>query len=42
MPGLGIQFQGAITVEQFLHRQGVIHPRAVPWENAGLLSLSRH
>jgi hypothetical protein len=36
MSGRGIQVQGAITVEQFLHRHGVIHPGAVPWENAGL------
>jgi hypothetical protein len=35
MSGRGIQVQGAVTVEQFLHRQGVIHAGAVPWENAG-------
>ena len=33
MPGLGIQLQGAITVEQFLHRHGVIHPGTVAREN---------
>ena len=36
MPGRGIQLQGAITVEQFLHRHGVIHPGAVARENTGL------
>ncbi len=36
MPGLGIQLQGAITVEQSLHRHGVIHPGAAARENAGL------
>jgi hypothetical protein len=35
MSGLGIQMQGTVTVEQFLHRHGVIHAGAVPWENAG-------
>ncbi len=34
--GRGIQVQGAITVEQFLHCHGVIHPGAIAWENAGL------
>jgi hypothetical protein len=34
MPGGGIQLQGAITVEQSLHRHGDIHPGAVAWENA--------
>ncbi len=36
MSGLGIQMQGTVTVKQFLHRHGVIHPGAVPRENAGL------
>jgi len=35
MSRFGIQLQGAITVEQFLHRHGVIHPGAVARENAG-------
>ena len=35
MPGLGIQVQGAVTVEQFLHCHGVIHAGAVAGENAG-------
>ncbi len=34
MPGRGIQLQGAVTAEQFLHRHGVIHPGAVARENA--------
>ena len=36
MSSLGIQVQGTVTVEQFLHRHGVIHPGAIAWENAGL------
>ncbi len=35
MPGRGVQLQGAITVEQSLHRHGVVHPLAVAREHAG-------
>jgi len=34
MPGRGNQLQGAITMEQCLHRHGVIHAGAVAWGNA--------
>ena len=35
MPGRGVQLQGAITVEQSLHRHGDIHGGAVARENTG-------
>jgi hypothetical protein len=35
MPGRGVQLQGAMAVEQSLHRHGVIHAGAVARENTG-------